>query len=279
MQPQQPNTNGMPSNNASPNPMQPMQVAGIPQQGPAQPARNPNSSQNSLLISELRDSMAVMNDGSFRAVISCRSINFDLMSDREREAIEYSYQSFLNSLYFPVQIFIRSERVDIGPYIERLVKIRREQDNMLLGVLMEDYIGFIDALSHETNIMDKRFYIVVPYFPMGDVNSALSNSKNMFSSLFKPDKPQHITIDKDTYEKAKTEISNRVNVVLSGLYQMGVHGSQLNTKQLAELYYNSYNPDTAVRQPLGDYEGLTGAFVEKAGNDPQTSPQAPGGVN
>jgi type IV secretory pathway VirB4 component len=240
-----------------------MQVAGVPGQPTSVTPRNPNSSQNSLLISELREGMAVMNDGSFRAVISCRSINFDLMSDREREGVEYSYQNFLNSLYFPVQIFVRSERVDIGPYIERLAKIRREQDNMLLGVLMDDYINFIDALSQETNIMDKRFYVVVPYYPSGDVNSAISNSKNMLSSLLKPDKQQHVVIDRAAYDKAKTEVTNRVNVVLSGLYQMGVRGTQLNTKQLGELYYNSYNPDTAVRQPLGDYENLTGTFVEK----------------
>ena len=62
----------------------------------AQPTKNPNSSQNSLLISEIREGMVVMNDGSFRAVVACQSINFDLMSDREREGVEYSYQSFLN---------------------------------------------------------------------------------------------------------------------------------------------------------------------------------------
>jgi len=59
-----------------------------------------------------------MNDGSFRTVVACKSINFDLMSDREREGVEYSYQNFLNSLNFPVQILIRSQRVDIGPYID-----------------------------------------------------------------------------------------------------------------------------------------------------------------
>ena len=66
-----------------------------------------------------------MRDGSFRAVVACKSINFDLMSSREREGVEYSYQNFLNSLYFPMQIFIRSQRVDIGPYIDRLATIRR----------------------------------------------------------------------------------------------------------------------------------------------------------
>jgi type IV secretory pathway VirB4 component len=261
MQPQQPNTTGMPLQGSAGSPQ--MQTAGLPGKPTEVTPRNPNSSQNTLMISELREGMAVMNDGSFRAVISCRSINFDLMSDREREAVEYSYQNFLNSLYFPVQIFIRSERVDIGPYLDRLVKIRREQDNMLLGVLMEDYINFIDALSQETNIMNKRFYVIVPFYPSGDVNSAISNSKNMLTSLFKPEKQTHVVIDRASYDKAKAEVTNRVNVVLSGLFQMGVRGTQLNTKQLGELYYNSYNPDTAVRQPLGDYEALTGTFVEK----------------
>ena len=85
--------------------------------------------------------MVVMNDGSFRAIVACKSINFDLMSSRERDSVELSYQNFLNALYFPIQIFIRSQRVDIGPYLDKLDALRRDQDNMLLGVLMDDYIN------------------------------------------------------------------------------------------------------------------------------------------
>lgn len=232
--------------------------------------RNPNSTQNTLLIAELRDGMAIMNDGSFRAVVSCQSINFDLMSAREREGVEYSYQGFLNSLYFPIQIFVRSQKVDIGPYLDRLAKLRRSQDNMLLGVLMDDYMNFIDVLSQETNIMDKDFYVVVPYFPSGDVASITHNSKSIFSAFLKPEQQKIVTIDQSTYTKAKEEMSNRVNAVMSGLFQMGVKSFQLNTKQLGELYYNMYNPDTAVRQPLGDFDTLTTTYIQKgAGNAPQ----------
>ena len=239
--------------------------------------RNPNSSQNTLLISEIREAMVVINDGSFRAVVACQSINFDLMSEREREGVEFSYQSFLNSLYFPIQIFIRSQRVDIGPYLDHLAKVRRDQDNMLLGVLMDDYINFIDVLSQEANIMDKSFFIVVPFYPGGDVTNALSNSKNMLTSLFRPDKHQNIQIDKASYEKAKTELQNRVNAVTSGLFQMGVRGVQLQTKELASLYYNVYNPDTAVREPLGNFQDITGTYVQKGqGQAPQSNT---GGVN
>ena len=232
--------------------------------------RNPNSTQNTLLIAELREGMAIMNDGSFRAVISCQSINFDLMSAREREGVEYSYQSFLNSLYFPIQIYVRSQKVDIGPYLERLSKIRRDQDNMLLGVLMDDYMGFIDAISQETNIMDKDFYVVVPYFPAGDINQFTQNSKSIFSAFLKPDKQHTVHIDQAAYLKAKDEISNRANSVMSGLFQMGIRCAQLNTKQLGELYYNMYNPDTAVREPMKDYEQLTSTYVKKGdGTAPQ----------
>lgn len=216
--------------------------------------------------------MAIMNDGSFRAVVRCQSINFDLMSAREREGIEYSYQSFLNSLYFPVQIFVRSQKVDIGPYLDRLAKIRRDQDNMLLGVLMDDYMGFIDAISRETNIMEKDFYVVVPYYPTGDVGSIAQSSKNIFTAFLKPDKQQRVTIDQASYTKAKEETGNRVNAVMSGLFQMGIKSSQLDTKQLGELYYNMYNPDTAVREPLGDFENLTSTYVSKGeGQAPQPS--------
>lgn len=230
--------------------------------GAKKPAQQ-NTTQNSLLISELRDSMVIMGDGSFRAVIACKSINFDLMSSREREGVEYSYQNFLNALYFPVQIFIRSQRVDIGPYIDRLTTIRKAQDNMLLNVLMDDYINFIDVLSQEANIMDKSFFVVVPYFPAGDLNNVIEQSKSIFSKLLSKPKTTATKIDKITYDKAKDEIKNRVDSVTSGLFQIGVNSVQLNTKELGELYYNMYNPDTAVREPLGDFERVTSTFVKK----------------
>lgn len=228
------------------------------------PPTNPNTTQNSLLFSELRDNMVIMNDGSFRAVVACKSINFDLMSSKEREGIEYSYQNFLNSLYFPVQILIRSQRVDIGPYIERLTNIRRDQENMLLNVLTDDYIDFIDTLSQEANIMDKSFYVIIPYWPHGDINTLKRGSKSLFSTIFGgTPKQRAIVVDHAQYEKAKDEIKNHVDSVMSGLFQLGIKCVQLNTKELGELYYNFYNPDTAVREPLGNFESITAMYVRK----------------
>lgn len=146
--------------------------------------KGPISTQNTLLFSEMRENMIIMSDGSFRAVVECESINFDLMSSREREGIEFSYQNFINSLYFPIQVLIRSRRVDIGPYLDRLAEIRRNQDNMLLNVLMDDYMDFIDILAQEANIMDKSFYVVVPYYPAGEENAFKQQTKGLFNSFF-----------------------------------------------------------------------------------------------
>ena len=136
---------------------------------------------------------------------------------------------------------------------------------MLLNVLMDDYIDFIDALAQEANIMDKSFFVVVPFFPSGDMSNVVEQGKGFLSSMFGGGKKANTVtrIDKVTYEKAKDEIKNRVDAVINGLLQVGVQAVQLNTKQLGELYYNIYNPDTAVREPLGDFDKVATLYVRK----------------
>jgi len=261
---------------------QPQQMSGYPPQaqpqvgGPAgagtQPTATkavvpgtPNSTQNSLQIAEIRDGLVIMNDGTFRSVVMVKSINFDLMSPSEQESVEYGYQGFLNSLYFPIQIFLRSQKVDLQPYIEKLDKVRTEHDNMLLALLMEDYIGYIDALSQQTNIMDKKFYIVIPYASTPEGDKAMVTNPGFIKGLsgLLSKKEQRIVINEKVLEKAKTELRNRVQSVLSGLQQCGIKGLPLDTQELIELYYDTYNPDTATRQQLKNFNDMTADIVTK----------------
>ncbi len=247
---------------------------GIPGQS-AVPARasNPNSTQNTLQIAEIRDGIVIMNDGSYRAVVMVKSINFDLMSPQEQESTEYAYQGFLNSLYFDIQIFVRSQKVDLQPYIEKLDKIRTEHDNMLLALLMDDYIGYIDQLALQTNIMDKKFYIVVPYSLAVNPQQAITQSKNFFTGIIElfSKTENHVVINEPDLMKAKDELRNRVQAVLGGLQQCGIQGLPLDTQELIELYYDTYNPDTATRQQLKNFNDLTADVVQKgAGQAPQT---------
>ena len=199
----------------------------------------PISTQTSIPISEIRDGLVIMKDGSFRAVVACKSINFT------------------------TQILVRSQRVDIGPYIDKLANIRRNNDNMLLGVLMDDYINFIDILSQEANIMDKSFFIVIPYYSSPDAEKLVQQTKDFFRSFQKNKEIPITRIDHVTYEKAISELNNRTDSVLSGLFQTGIQAVRLNTKELSELFYNFNNPDTAVREPLVDFTKLATTYVKK----------------
>lgn len=259
------------------NPTAPQQQVAPPQVPPQKPQTpvtksNPNSTQNALQIAEIRDGIVIMNDGTFRCVLMVKSINFDLMSPQEREAVEYSYQGFLNSLYFDIQIFLRSQKVDIKPYLERLEKIKSEHDNMLLSLLMEDYIGFIEDIAQQTNIMDKKFYVVIPFDPRPETQKIGAESKNFFTgilNLFSSSETK-VVVTEQALNKAKDELRNRVQAVLSGLQQCGIQGLPLDTQELIELYYDTYNPDTATRQQLKNFNDLTAPVVTKgAGMAPQ----------
>ena len=75
--------------------------------------------------------------------------------------------------------------------------------------------------------------------------------------------PEVTTIDRATYDKAVTELNNRVDSVMAGLFQIGIHSARLKTKELGELFYNFNNPDTAVREPLVDFTQLATTYVRK----------------
>jgi hypothetical protein len=225
---------------------------------------NKYSSQNLLSFAEIRDGLMIMNDGSFRAVVRAYSVNYDLMSLPEQENVEFAYQNFLNSLYFTVQILVRSRKIDMGPYLQKLSKIRGETDNMLLGLLMEDYIYFISDLVAQTNIMSKQFYVVVPLIAgQNDKTKEKNATSTAMSKLFKRNNHGPVTMNEEELEKAKVELRNRVQSVVNGLLQMGVSATPLSTSELIELMYNAYNPDTATRQTLGDMNNLSMPVVGK----------------
>lgn len=274
-QPQQPTNNTQPP---APSIVQPAKRSAAPParvQQPTKPKVNPASTQNMLQIAEIRDGIVIMSDGSFRSVVMAKSINFDLMSAQEQESVEAGYQAFLNSLYFDIQIFIRSQKVDIRPYLDKLAKTRSQEDNMLLGILMDDYIDFITDLSTESNIMDKYFYIVVPFFSNVSVKRAITQSKNFFtglSGMFNKSKQPQVTVTEQVLDEAKDELRNRIQAVIGGLEQCGVKAVPLDTQELIELYYDFYNPDTATRQQLHNFDDVSAPVIVKGpGHAPKPS--------
>jgi len=231
---------------------------------PSKPAQKP-STQDTLLIAEIRDGIVVMRDGSLRAVIMASAINFDLMSPAERDAVEYAFQNFLNSLHFPIQIVIKSQKIDLEGYISRLQQLRTDQDNDLLAMLMDDYIANIKSLIEEVNIMDKQFFVVVPFFPPAITNL---RRKNVVTGLAGVMKKQTVTtLGEADFTAFKEELSQRVQLVSGGLGQIGVRNIPLSTQELIDLYYSAYNPDVAQQQRLVDAAQLQTAAVTKGEGD------------
>jgi hypothetical protein len=144
---------------------------------------------------------------------------------------------------------------------------------MLLALLMDDYLAYIEDMVTQTNIMDKNFYVIVPYFPEVNVKNAIASSKGFlgdFKSSIFGEKEHHVTINEQTLNAAKDELRNRVQAVLGGLQQCGVQGLPLDTQELIELYYDTYNPDTATRQKLTEFSHLIAPVVTKGqGTAPQ----------
>ena len=134
-----------------------------------------SSTQRYLPFSEIRDNVILMKDGSSRMVLKVHAMNFNLKSTEEQDAILISYQRFLNSINFPIQIIIRSLKVDIESYINRLKNLALKQQNSLLQEQTYKYIDFLMNLVDLAQIMKKEFYIIVPFDYENNESVKISN--------------------------------------------------------------------------------------------------------
>lgn len=209
------------------------------------------STQKYIDIGEIKEDIVVMRDGTMRAVLLVSSINFALKSEDEQNAIISSYVSFLNNISFPLQIIIQSRELNIEEYIIRLKEKEKEQTNELLKMQTGDYIAYIQELVDMSKIMNKRFYIVVPYNPLSD------KQKGFFPKLFDLFRPDAtIKMKEKVFANRRKEIIRRVDNVMGGLGSMGLSAIQLDTQSLIELYYNTYNPITSANEKLVDIDKL-----------------------
>lgn len=209
------------------------------------------STQEHLDIAEIRDDVVVMKDGTIRAVIMVSSINFALKSEDGQNAVIESYIRFLNNLSFPLQIVIQSRELDIDNYLEYLKVKEKEQINQLLKIQTADYIEYIQELTSLGKIMNKKFFVVVPYSALTD------KRKGFFSLLGESLKPATILkLKEKTFRKYQEMLDRRAESVIGGLESMGVATSRLDTQGLIELYYKTYNPETAKNQELPDLDKM-----------------------
>ena len=200
--------------------------------------------QDFVPIKDIKGGVVVLNNGDLRMILMTSSLNFGLKSTDEQAAIILQFQNFLNSLEFPIQIFIQSKRLDIHPYLKMLED--REQVQLLdaMKIQVHEYINFIRDFIGRTNIMSKTFFIVVPY--SGGIVLGKKGASDLLGSLLPgrvSSEPKKQTVEeKQSFEESRVQLEQRVAIVEQGLARCDIRTTRLGNEEVTELFYKKFNP-------------------------------------
>ncbi len=216
------------------------------------------STQSFLPIGEIKNDCVVLKEGGLRAVLKVSTINFNLKSEEEQMSTLSSYQQFLNTLNFPIQIVVQSRKVDLDSYFKKIEQRELEIENPLLKSQARDYKAYVQKISEYADIMEKKFYVVIPSDPMRK-----EIKQNFLSQLFEHLSPEDslakVKVRYLEFKSLRKVLSDRVGVVEGGLGRCGLRVSQLTSEELIDLYYRSYNPNISQFErieKMGDYNIL-----------------------
>ena len=211
------------------------------------------STQEFVELQEVRDGVAFLKNGALRQLLIVSGVNFDLKSETEQDLMTYAYQNLLNALDFSIQIFIHSPRLNIESYLQKLQERHTQETNELLKTQIAEYIEFIKSFVANNAIMDKTFFVVVPYDPvyipqaakglMGLVKKAMPGGQEKTPASQNKDELENI-------QQNLQQLRQRVDQAITGLQQIGLRAIPLDTEETIELIYNLYNPQLIERENL-----------------------------
>ncbi|MFH1129451.1 MAG: hypothetical protein V1686_01825 [Patescibacteria group bacterium] len=200
--------------------------------------KNASAVQKFVEIQEIKNGLAIMKDNSIRSVCACSSINFDLLSQTEQEAVINRFQEFLNSIDFPLQIIVASRHFQVEGYLNQIRELEKVQTNELLKIQTNEYINFVDSFVEFANIMNKSFYVIVPFNIVETKDEGfMTRIKNIVSSS----KPKKTRFEPEKLSQYKAQLDQRINLVAQGLQALGIKTIPLNDEQLTQLYFEFYN--------------------------------------
>lgn len=230
------------------------------------------STQMHLKVAEIHDDTVVLKNGGLRSILKTSSINLNLKSEEEQNAVIYSYQNFLNTLEFPIQIVVRSKRLDLEHYIEKLKKMGVKQGNPLLQRQTFEYVEYISRLVEYADIMEKQFYVVIPQDPFGQEHRGFL--KSFMENIFPQDTVTKIQQRQKQFDELKKRLAQRTNTVRAGLEGCGLRVQEMNTEELIELFYETYNPLTSRSQKVEPDDELA-LEQDEAAKEPLNTAKAP----
>lgn len=179
-----------------------------------------STTQKHLSIGDIKDDIVLLKDAGAALVLQVSAVNFGLLSEREQIAIISSFAQMLNSLSFSIQIVIMSERLNIGSYLNLLDQAQKGQNNPLLSALITSYKQFIQTTIKENDVLDKKFYIIIP---LSKLELGIIPTKEAL------------------HQKVKTVLLPRRDQIFRQLNRVGLKAIQLSSGHLLELFFNIYN--------------------------------------
>ncbi len=214
------------------------------------------STQSNIPIAGIKDGVIILKDGQYRIILEIAAINFDLKSEQEQNSLIFQYQSFLNSLHFPIEIVVQSKKLDLSPYLKKIQGLADKQTNELIKIQTQDYVDFVGQLVTLANIMKKRFYVTVGYQPIAVNNGILDK-------LFKrSDVGTKLKISEADFNSYSKKLRQRAQTVAQSLGGMGLHCKQLSTQEIIENFYEIYNPEVAGKERLTDTNEVSGYVTQ-----------------
>lgn len=221
-----------------------------------QPAPITASTQEHLDIEDIRDNIVILKDGSCCLLLQTTAVNFSLLSEAEQDAIIYAYAGLLNSLTFPIQIVITSQKKNIANYLALLNSQKQKITNPLLKLQLEKYHAYIQKTVAENEVLDKKFYLVIPF------SSLELGIASTLTSSFK--KKSGLPYDKATIlTKAKNSLIPKRDHLIKQLTRIGLKAKQLATPDLIKLFFSYYNPDSG-NVDFNDQTDYSAPIVEAA---------------
>jgi hypothetical protein len=199
------------------------------------------STQDFIEIESLHDDVVKLKDGSCVLLVEVAAVNFWLLAGEEQSAIISAFASFLNSLSFPIQILILSKKMNISHYLDVVEKKKETTTNSRLATLLSHYHGFIKNIVKKNTILEKRFFCVVPFSPL-ELGASGLNLKNTSTTYI--------------VTRAKTSLYPKRDHLLRILSRAGLTGKVLQSQEIAELFFNLYNPSSSGRE-IGDVGNYT----------------------
>lgn len=206
----------------------------------------------------IQDDMIIQQNGEkYTAVIKCKGINYSLMSEVEQLSVEEGFMNFLNTLKFPIQLYVQAQTINlknnINDYKSNMKTLHEEYDeingkynillnsleatdeeideveekkNSILNVLEygQDIVRYVERLALNKNMLQRNFYVLVSYYKSELSNASSFNKEELLDICY-------------------SELFTRVQNIMSGLTMCSVSASILSSNEVAELLYSAYNRD------------------------------------